>query len=428
MMKIQNQMSNRLVQNLINRFSDLNNRILICVLSLGLTACIGGSNDSAGKAIESEVDLTRMMANYADNLIIPSYENFYNETLESNSAVVSDYCASIGTATESASRVSAQTYWRNLMALWQQTELFILGPAAANGNARRNAVYSYASTSPTSSCAIDQSVVLAQEDTFDIKNRSFNSRGIDALEYLLFNDNLAHTCPVQITQTQGWDALPELDRKQQRCQYAERVLIDIRDNALSLVNAWSAEGGDFRTQFVNPANLSTNLDALSDALFYIELETKDIKLGLPTGIHADCTQVACPGSVESRYSEHSLINIRENLEGFRLSLMGGEGLGFDDIINARGFPQVVDTFNSDIDAAITLIGEMDESLLEQSENLLAGGNNADCINSAANPDSVRTVPMCSLHGYVKRITDALRIDFITIVDLDLPDRGQSDAD
>ncbi len=393
-----------------------------------LTACVGESSDNANSSIEDEIDFTRMMVNYADNIIVPLYEDVNAEAHSEASSAISEYCASIGTATESSARESAQIFWSGLMNKWQATELFILGPAAENENTRRNAVYSYASSFPPSSCAVDQSVVLAQEEGFSISTRSFNSRGLDALEYLLFNDDLAHTCPVQITQTQSWNALSENERKQQRCEYAELVLADVRDNTQAIADAWSIGGGDFRTQFVNPVNLSANLEALSDALFYIELETKDTKLGLPTGIHSGCNQVACPGSVESPYSENSLVNIRVNLESFRLSLMGDEGLGFDDIIIARDYPQVVESFNTDIDAAIALVDEMNESMLQQSENLLASGEDTDCTNSAANPDTIRTVPICSLHGYLKRISDTLRVDFITIVDLDLPDRGQSDAD
>ncbi len=170
------------------------------------------------------------------------------------------------------------------------------------------------------------------------------------------------------------------------------------------------------------------MEALSDALFYIEVETKDTKLGLPTGIHGDCSAVTCPTAVESPYSQSSFENISANLEGFILALTGGEGLGFDDIIIESGFPEVVNAFRANVNAAQELIDEMESSLLSQSEALLGSGDSAACENSAANPDDVQTVPMCSLHGYVKRITDSLRIDFVTIVNIDLPERSQSDND
>ena len=56
------------------------------------------------------------------------------------------------------------------------------------------------------------------------------------------------------------------------------------------------------------------------------------------------------------------------------------------------------------------------------------GSDADCLNSQANPEGVQTISVCSLHGYLKRISDSLRTEFITIVDVDLPTRAGGDND
>lgn len=403
-----------------------------------LSGCVGDSDsgdaDSGDGAetsrVTEEFDFTQMLANYADNLIVPRYQNFQALALlaSNDGGAFDNYCDSIGSVSEANARTEAQRSWRQMMSQWQQTELFIVGPAADNSNARRNAILSYASNFPPSTCAVDQSVVLAQEATFEINSRSFNARGLDALEYLLFNDNLNHTCPVQIVQTQTWNDLDDSVRRRQRCDYAKLVGQDIAEAAGNLTSGWAVTGGNFRTAFVNPANSQTNLENLSDALFYIELETKDTKLGVTTGLNDGCNQVACPAATESPYSETTLMNIRENLVGFRDALNGGGGLGFDDIIIAEGFSGVVDDFNNNIDLAIDLIDTTDSSLLSQSQALLDSGDSTSCENSASNPESVQSVPICSLHGIIKRITDSLRIDFVTIVNLDLPDRGQSDND
>ncbi len=393
-----------------------------------LSACVGDSSDGeAESSVAESFDFVGMMANYADNLIVPRYTAFTQQAQAAAGEIMS-YCNAIGSVSEAEQRASAQMQWRVMMNTWQQAEIFIVGPAAENGNAGRNAIYSFASTSPPNTCAVDQSVVLAQANSFDISGRSFNSRGLDALEYLLFNDNLNHTCPVQIVETQNWNSLSETVRKQQRCDYAQAVAEDLRVAGQNLVDSWSITGGNYRTRFVNPSNAEESLNALSDALFYIEEETKDLKLGLPTGIQAGCSRVACPEATESPFSETTLDNIRENLLGFRDALMGAEGLGFDDIIIRSGFPQVVENFNTNIDASLALIANTEESLLDQSQALLASGNRTQCNNSAANPENDQTIPICSLQGLVKRITDSLRIDFVTIVDIDLPDRSQSDND
>lgn len=407
---------------------------VLCLSALALLGLVGcaGDDRASEESVDTarEFDFTGMLANYADNLILPQYRAFAEqaEQMAGDSGTLASYCNAIDSGAETQARTEARDQWRETMALWQEAELTRVGPLLANGGALRNRIYSFGSAAPFSSCAVDQSVVLGQETDFDLAGRSVNSRGLAALEYLLFNENLAHSCPAQITQTQEWNQRPEAERKQWRCDYARQVAGDISTAADELVRAWEPDGGDYRYHWVNPANQEENLKSLSDALFYIELETKDLKLGVPTGIHAGCNAAACPESVESKYSETSLDNLRANLIAFKRLFNGGAGLGFDDIIVSEGFPDIAQTFSTLTDDALDQIDTMDSSLYAETQALLASGDVQGCENSAANPDSVQTVEACSLHGLLKRITDRLRTDFITIVDLDLPERGQSDND
>lgn len=404
---------------------------LATLVTVGVTACVGDDKAAGTGSPDAEpFSYVAMMANYADNLIVPQYTALETQisALSQPDGAVANYCSAIGTAGESEARAQAQSAWRNAMAEWQQAELLAVGPALDNGAALRNRIYSYGSTSPLSTCAVDQSVVLAEQDNFNIRTRSFNSRGLSALEYLLFRDDLNHTCPDRIPETSDWNQRPAEQRRSARCDYALEVAEDVTVAAQALTQAWAEEAGNYRYRFVDPANQEANLKALSDALFYIETETKDAKLGVPTGLHRTCSQVACPGQVESPYSETSLANIRNNLVAFRTLLLGGDGPGFDDIIVEAGFPEVVQNFEQQVDDALQLIDTTSESLLDQTQALLVSGDASACSNSAANPDAVRDVPACSLHGLLKRITDSLRTDFVTIVNLDLPDRAQSDND
>lgn len=407
--------------------------LALCLTSSLMLGCVGDDNNNpegANKDTATEFNFAAMMANYADNVIVPLYRDFAEASagLATDTGAIATYCNAIGTADEGSAREDAQAAWSESMAVWQQAELFLLGPAAANGGAMRNRIYSYGSTSPLSTCAVDQSVVLAENDSFNIQVRSFNSRGLDALEYLLFNDNLDHTCPSQISETTNWNDRPAGERKQARCDYAVAVAQDVSVAAQTLLDAWTEEGGNYRYRFVNPANQESNLSALSDALFYIETETKDAKLGIPTGLHRACSQTACPESVESKYSQTSLEHIRNNLLAFQRGFNGGDGPGFDDIIVSEGVPEIAARFNTMVDDAVNLIDTIDSPLYQQTLALQQSGDDSGCVNSAANPDSVQEVSACSLHGLLKRITDSLRTDFVTIVNLDLPDRAQSDND
>ena len=51
-----------------------------------------------------------------------------------------------------------------------------------------------------------------------------------------------------------------------------------------------------------------------------------------------------------------------------------------------------------------------------------------CNNAFADPDTSSDLVGCRLTGAVKRITDDLKIDFVTIVGVLIPDSAQADND
>ena len=404
--------------------------ILLIALAV-FAGCVNTDSGDSNEVPTSEgFDFVGMMASYADGVLLPSYERLEStiEVLSEPTGAIANYCGSISTADEGVMLDAARVAWQEAMSSWQEAEAYLVGPVMDNGGSIRNSIYSFFSGSPLSTCAIDQAVMLAQNPSFDLTNRSYNQRGLDALEYLLFNEDLTHTCPTQIVETQTWNIQPADQRKILRCEYAFDLAEDVDLSADGLGAAWQSSGGNFRTEFINPEKLADNFQQLSDALFYIELSTKDAKLGVPTGIKDGCSQLTCPEASESRFSDTALENIRSNLIGFRELLTGGGGLGFDDIIIAEGFPEVNNNFHTNVEAAITLIDSMDMSLLDQLAIIEGSGSDASCLNSAANPETVQMIPVCSLHGFLKRITDSLRTEFIVIVNVDLPDGAAGDND
>jgi predicted lipoprotein len=400
-------------------------KALIAAASVALTACVG-QNDGSANTLD-DFPFTSMLANYTDNIIIPAADDFSEQSaLFATNSALDDYCEAIGSSDEAPHLSSAQGEWRSLMNTWQINELMILGPLAENESVIRNRILSYGSIFEHNACAVDQGVIAATEDGFSINSRRDSALGLDAIEYLLFNDDLDHSCPDTTQSTQNWNSLDDTTRKQQRCDYALLLADDLETQAQKLSDEWHS----FRSDYLNPANTPESLSALSDALFYIEELVKDTKIGVPTSIiNGDCEDAACPEDVESPYSETSLQNVRINLTTLSRLLDGGNGLGFDDVIATTDFANsgIIESLKTDINAAVSFIDGMDTSLHTAADAQLESGDETGCTNSAANPDT-GSVPMCSLYGLLKRITDRLRIDFIAAVDLDLPVRSQSDND
>jgi len=406
--------------------------LIAVFLALPLLGCVDDSTDGSGsESFDADAfDFTAMFANYADNIILPNYESVARlaTDLKTESGSLSTYCQSIGTSNEGAALDAAKNAWEGLMQSIQTTELHILGPALGNNNALQNRLNSSASGS-VSLCGVDQSVVQSKEDSgFDIELKTATQRGIGALEYLLFNPDLAQNCPSQIVETADWDSRPVEERKLLRCEYAMVVATDIANSAADLRDAWSSDGGNYRGTFVDPVNTGDSLEALSDGLFYLDLDIADRKLAIPIGINDACVAFSCPERVESPYSQYSLDSIRVNLKSFDTLMTGGSGLGFDDLIDAAGVPELNQRFVDNSAAAVVLIDSSAESLFEQATAIDSSATQTECMNEYSNPGAAGRFPSCTLLGVIAMLADDLKVGFVAVIKVDLPDRAQSDND
>ena len=393
----------------------------LVALSASLIACVGGESNET-----EEFDFLTMMTNYADNIILPAISDIDASSVALTTQLDA-YCDAIDTASENSNLQMAQAAYLDLMGRWQFMEMALLGPLAEDNLTLRNRIYSYSEIA-IGTCPVDQAVVLAQEASFDITNRALNHRGLGALEYLLFNEDLTHNCPNRILETQGWDDLPEAERKRQRCEYAQDVLQDIDNAFIELDNAWDGDQGNYRSRFINPSNTEMSLSGLTEALFYLELIVKDIKLGRTLGLQDQCNQLTCPEYIESIYANASYFYLRQNLEAFLVLFNGAEGLGFDDFITQQGFPEVVTGFQTNVNQILDILDAVEESFTAEVARIDSPASAQVCENSASNPDVLGAFPSCNIHGVLTRITNDLKSDFITIVNIDLPDRAQSDND
>ncbi len=392
--------------------------------SVLLSGCVGGETDSS--ADPDAFDNTAMLKNLADSVVIPSYTAFLNQldTLTATTGSIQSYCDAIGTAEEAAFKTQVQSDWLSVAQLWQQTELWQLDPVST----LRNAIQPFDEDTALSTCGVDQALILAQGLDFEVATRAVNQRGLPALEYLLFNTSLDHTCPSQISETQDWNTRSDSERKQWRCEYALQIAVDLQVSTTQATQNWEVEGNNYRSTFLDPQNISTSITALSDALFYLDTVVKDIKVGRVVGLHSSCSSDICPEQVESPYAEQSYALIDSNLQGFLAVYQGGSESGFDDLIASKGFAEVNDRFIQLVATARTLIANQSVSLKQQVQAINDTQAVQACANDAANPSPNPTHPPCALQGYLKQVTDLLKTDFVTIVNTDLPQSAQSDND
>jgi predicted lipoprotein len=368
-------------------------------------------------------DQQALLENITDNIITPVFEQF-STVSAAQIPEIAAYCqmekdVSLGNATSeqvSATRDNAKAAWRSTMNVWQQAELMKVGPLVDNEGLLRDKIYSWP---VVNSCSIDFEVVnfkagIVNGQPFNIANRTPSRRGLAAIEYLLFNEQLNHSCTTS-TQPENWDNQTDEYRKVARCEFAVEAARDVNNSAEELITAWSGNNG-FASILKAAGSIgnqfSTELEAInliSDGLFYLETFTKDGKLATPLGLQANsCGSQACPEVVESVYSHHSVVNIENNLLAFQKLLTGEAGIGFTHYLIDVGDQNTADSMSTDVQLAIDGVKSYQNSLAEA------------LVNNEAQ--------VTQTHADVKKVTDKLKIDFITSLSLELPATSAGDND
>lgn len=380
---------------------------LLAALALACDSTSGSSTSSATASFDRDALLTR----FVDALLLPELETFVgaSETLETATQALD--------AAAGADRAEAQAAFGTAMDSWQRLELWRVGPAGepdmfSGGQSLRDNIYAWPTVNP---CRVDQLTAASPEtDAAALEGELVNAIGLDALEYLLFVDSDANTCPAQaLPNSDGsWDSFDSATLAARRASLASVTASRLTLDARALRDAWT---GGFRSDFLESGEFIQSqqqaLDELFAALYYLESKTRDMKLSEPSGVSQDCGGETCPERVESPYAERGLRNVRLNLEAFRDSFNGasdGNDYAFDDALRDAGSTELVTSINAAIDAALTRTDALADPLAE------AVVNDTEAVRGLV--EDVRT------------IVTLLETQFVGVLGLRVPQEGAADND
>lgn len=313
---------------------------------------------------------------------------------------------------------AARASWKKAIGVWQKAELILVGPAAPagspGGKSQREYVYSWPLVGR---CLVEQNVVSKAYGSPDfLATALVNTRGLAALEYLLFYTASDNACSASATinSSGSWAALSALELADRKADYASVLALDVAARAEQLAQEWSAGGGNFEGALSSAKSPFTNeqhaLNALSDGLFYIDHHAKDLKLGKPLGL-VDCTEATCLSAVESQYAKVAADHVRNNLIGFQrmMSGCGDNTVGFDALLAAVGAGDVAVRMKEHHAAAMVAADAL------VSPDLIA-------LLQSDRP-SVET-----LHARLRDLTTLLKTEFVTVLDLEIPKVVEGDND
>lgn len=321
-------------------------------------------------------------------------------------------------------RETVQDAWHEAMLDWQQLEVMQLGPigssnspdagGAIGGRDLRSQIYSWPNVN---ACSVDQDLVAETWDD-ELESESVNVRGLDAIEYLLFEDGTESACPTTASIISGgdWDAVMDLDAR--RAAYALAAAEQVESLANDVVAAWSADGKDFTSQLVSAGELgpyetqNDGVNAVTDALFYIEKMVKDLKVGIFAEIVACPATGVCPKVPEHEHAGISKRSVEANISGFETLYFGCGGeepMGLDALLRADGAGTLADEIEAALDGVHGALDAIEEADL--------------AVTLVGDRES-----FVALYDALKVLTDLMKEQVVVVLNVDLPQTVSGDND
>lgn len=400
---------------------------LLLLPALALYGCNGSSPSSSAtidscKALDSaSFSCEQMLSDIVEHTVQPAITSFAAE-VQNLATKTTAYCAALSAASnESAALLEVQNAWQESMSDWQQLEVMQFGPLLAE----RDEFYTWPLND---SCKVDEEVVFSLADGYDISTGVTPARrGLDGLEYLLFNTDTGISCgdnnstPALI----AWNTKPDNEKLADRCSFAEKITADLVTRAQALEVSYS------QYDITSATNLQIVADSISDALFYIDKEVKDDKLTalLPqTG-----TQGFSADKLEFGYASYAKQAIYNNAVGVKSIFTANNHTGLAQYLIAAGQNDLATEMLAELDVIINnssnaYIADTFSNILTIAQQDTADSDVSDCINADLGSDSSNLIKLCALDNDVKAFTDDLKGQFVLTLGFTIPSDAEGDND
>ena len=304
---------------------------------------------------------------------------------------------------------NAQSEWFNTMVLWQPLEMMQIASlgssiTAVGGEDIRDNIYSWPLVNP---CRIDQVTAPMDYGKADFVETALVSvRGLDAMEHLLFG-SLETDCPSQVPPVSdgSWSALSDSEIRQRRVDYAIVLVKNIQENVDAAISSW--ENGYPMDLYESPVKA---LNAVFDAMLYMEEGVKERKLSYPMGLTLDCDS-DCSAEVEGVLAQVSIDFIVANLQGMTLLLEGKESGGMLALLDSVGETELSEELWSVHLQAVSEAEALKDAMLSMEELV------------EAQPEELNT-----LLETISTYTSLLKWDVAAVLEMQIPQSSAGDND
>lgn len=369
----------------------------------------------------------KLLLNTGLNVIAPITESFAQE-MQIFSLRLQQACKNQGSLTPALIQ-----QWESVLENYHKVDALGLGPMLEiDPETNLDLKSKFYSWPVTNLCRADKAV-------YDISFKGqinellpYNSKGLDAIEYLLFADIETVKCNLKAhPMLKDWLALPEATKYKNRCDVAAVLASDISAMADKLKNKWDRQKGNYTKSLVDGSRFPTHKAAINEithALYALET-VKDIRLGVPTGKNKkECTTGKCPERSEHIFSKKSFTAIESRLEAFKLGFFGGDpaslnAFGIDDYLKDAGHAEIAEKVGRLIHRA-----ENNLRAIKQNGDLQTLAGLIVPEQCAASTSDNRADELCSLYEDIRAITSTMKTEVLIALSLKAPPVYQGDND
>jgi len=346
----------------------------------------GGGDDPMEDPQEVSFKRDVMLVNWADNIIVPSYEAFSEKM-----SVLIESFETFKNEANTTNLIAFREAWFSAYVSWQRVSMFEIGPA-------ESADFRFSmNTYPTDTDKIDGHVATTTYDLSLSSNRA--AKGFPALDYLI--NGLGQSDEDIVAKY----AAPEKD---DLLAYTEAVLADMSSLTAQVISDWK---NGYRDTFVanDGASATASVDRfVNDYVFYFEKFLRAGKMGIPLGVFSGST---LPENVEAFYktdvsNELFLTGLEVVQDFFNGKHFGstatGESLAtyLDDLNTVKDGEDLKQIINSQFDKARELVNTLDEFRTEIETN---------------NPPT----DMLLAYDEVQRIVPLLKVDMVSAMSISI---------
>ena len=304
------------------------NKIIIVLL---FSSIILSCSDDNGGNPKVDIDKEALLTNYADNLIIPSFELLYSNVLD-----LEKKFEDLEAGYDESKLNKLQQSFHEVRKNWQHCSLFGFGPAEEV--LLRQAI----NTFPTDTNRIKDNILSGEYSLSTSSN--FKAKGLPALDYLLYSVEFKD------------EADKFSDRN--RLDYIKDIINDIKSNVEYVRDEWQTYREEFISRTGN--DVGSSLSQMINEFVYDYEITKNARLAIPIGLRS--TDIL-PYNFEAPYSQLSSNLLSEVFESHRKFIEGPENNDETKTDNIYEYLNEISATRGDSLLADVILREFDETVL-----------------------------------------------------------------